>query len=329
MDGNGSMNLRNWGFFEPTPTPALKGAGHLGLQLMSTMTEKPLFGGGRENHPYQHHHPHQAYSSIMAPSTNGGPYHHHRVDGISESSIPVDYMRDVWLNHREKYLNALPNNQHPHQLQLHPQQQNQHHSQHHHPQINYGVLPETSSAHSVQMIQQSSLLNNDDVGPQEEEICETRGVVGAVKKRGGGKVPKSPKAKKTKKAPKPTREESSRSLHRARAPKKSAEVIINGISMDISGIPIPVCTCTGNAQQCYRWGAGGWQSACCTTGMSVYPLPMSAKRRGARIAGRKMSLGAFRKVLEKLASEGFNFSNPIDLRNHWAKHGTNKFVTIR
>lgn len=56
---------------------------------------------------------------------------------------------------------------------------------------------------------------------------------------------------------------------------------------------------------------------------------MSTKRRGARIAGRKMSIGAFKKVLEKHASEGYNFVNPIDLKTHWAKHGTNKFVTIR
>ncbi|KAA8532407.1 hypothetical protein F0562_032424 [Nyssa sinensis] len=103
------------------------------------------------------------------------------------------------------------------------------------------------------------------------------------------------------------------------------DVVINGIDMDISGIPIPVCSCTGNPQQCYRWGCGGWQSACCTTTISIYPLPMSTKRRGARIAGRKMSLGAFKKVLEKLASEGYNFSNPIDLRTHWAKHG---FVAV-
>ena len=38
---------------------------------------------------------------------------------------------------------------------------------------------------------------------------------------------------------------------------------------------------------------------------------------------------AFKKVLETLASEGYDFRDPIDLRTHWAKHGTNKFVTIR
>ncbi|KAI3796269.1 hypothetical protein L1987_38936 [Smallanthus sonchifolius] len=43
----------------------------------------------------------------------------------------------------------------------------------------------------------------------------------------------------------------------------------------------------------------------------------------------KMSQGAFKVVLEKLASDGYNLENAIDLRSHWAKHGTNKFVTIR
>jgi hypothetical protein len=42
-----------------------------------------------------------------------------------------------------------------------------------------------------------------------------------------------------------------------------------------------------------------------------------------------MSQGAFKKVLEKLAGEGYNLANPIDLKTFWAKHGTNKFVTIR
>lgn len=42
-----------------------------------------------------------------------------------------------------------------------------------------------------------------------------------------------------------------------------------------------------------------------------------------------MSLGAFRKVLEKLVMEGFDLSSVIDLKTHWAKHGTNKFVTIK
>jgi hypothetical protein len=148
-----------------------------------------------------------------------------------------------------------------------------------------------------------------------------------VKKRQQGRQPKPPKPKK----PAVPKEDGApnRPAHRARGPKKAVGMVINGIDLDLSRIPTPVCSCTGTPQQCYRWGAGGWQSACCTTSISTYPLPMSTKRRGARIAGRKMSQGAFKKVLEKLTGEGYNLNNPIDLKTFWAKHGTNKFVTIR
>ncbi|CAK9192721.1 unnamed protein product, partial [Sphagnum troendelagicum] len=93
--------------------------------------------------------------------------------------------------------------------------------------------------------------------------------------------------------------------------------------------PIPYCSCTGTNQQCYRWGNGGWQSACCTTLISLYPLPSNPKKRGSRLAGRKMSAGAFEKLLEKLASEGVDISYSVDLKDHWAKHGTNRYVTLR
>lgn len=93
--------------------------------------------------------------------------------------------------------------------------------------------------------------------------------------------------------------------------------------------PIPYCSCTGVNQQCYRWGNGGWQSACCTTLISMFPLPLNPKKRGSRVAGRKMSAGAFDKLLEKLVAEGVNINLPVDLREHWAKHGTNRYVTLR
>ncbi|GMP92783.1 hypothetical protein CsSME_00042866 [Camellia sinensis var. sinensis] len=176
------------------------------------------------------------------------------------------------------------------------------------------------------------ILQPPDTSNDERVVMEDQGVRKegeSLKKRTGGSTPKAPKPKKTKKGPSVPKENGNSSVQRAKPAKKNMDVVINGIDMDISGIPIPVCSCTGTPQQCYRWGCGGWQSACCTTTISIYPLPMSTKRRGARIAGRKMSQGAFKKVLEKLASEGYNFSNPIDLRTHWAKHGTNKFVTIR
>ncbi|MED6191823.1 hypothetical protein PIB30_004034 [Stylosanthes scabra] len=216
----------------------------------------------------------------------------------------MDYMRDAWISsQREKYMNMIPTNP------------------------SYGSIPETSSTHHMQMIPPPELSVKEERQVEEVPVVEKPNSTG--KKRQGPKVPKSPKAKKPKRGPRVPKDENAPTVQRARAPKKTTEIVINGVDLDISSIPIPVCSCTGSPQQCYRWGSGGWQSACCTTGMSTYPLPMSTKRRGARIAGRKMSIGAFKKVLEKLAAEGYNFSNPIDLRTYWAKHGTNKFVTIR
>lgn len=277
-----ALNMRNWGYYEPSFK------GHLGLQLMSTITERDMkhFLPGRD-------------PSVMV-NANGS--FHPRDCVVSEAPVPLNYVRDNWGNPRDRFLNMLPANH------------------------NYPVLPETSGAHSLQILRPPSSSRDEIAASRIEEQPP-------VKKEGGGKAkkrqsseagPKTPKVKKPRK-PKDT----SAAVQRVKPPKKNIDLVINGIDMDISGIPIPVCSCTGSPHQCYRWGCGGWQSACCTTNISTYPLPMSDKRRGARIAGRKMSQGAFKKVLEKLAADGYNFANPIDLRTHWARHGTNKFVTIR
>ncbi|KAL9454084.1 hypothetical protein AB3S75_009645 [Citrus x aurantiifolia] len=288
-----ALNMRNWGYYEPSFK------GHLGLQLMSTM---PMVD--RDTKPFL-----PARDPNIMIGANGA--FHPRDCVVSEASIPMNYMRDSWISQRDKFLNMLPSNP------------------------TFGVLPETSGAHSLQMLQPPPNMSRDDrlapdrVAPDrivpkvEEPVVKTEGA--PVKKRQGGGASKTPKAKK----PKKPKDNNGTAVQRVKPAKKSMDVVINGIDMDISGIPIPVCSCTGAPQQCYRWGCGGWQSACCTTNVSMYPLPMSTKRRGARIAGRKMSQGAFKKVLEKLAAEGYNFANPIDLRTHWARHGTNKFVTIR
>lgn len=282
MDDDSGLNIRNWGYYEPS----IKG--HLGLQLMSSVAERDTKSllSGRD-------------SAIMV-SANGA--FHHRDCGVSESTVPMEYVRESWINHRENFLHVLPGNS------------------------NFTVISEPSRAHPVQILQQPDSLKDERVVQMEEAGGKRDG---PLKKRQGGHAPKSPKAKKSKRVPGVPKDESNSSVSRPKPGKKSTGIVINGIDMDISGIPIPVCSCTGTPQQCYRWGCGGWQSACCTTSISVYPLPMSTKRRGARIAGRKMSQGAFKKVVERLAAEGYNLSNPIDLRTHWAKHGTNKFVTIR
>lgn len=123
----------------------------------------------------------------------------------------------------------------------------------------------------------------------------------------------SPKTKKSKHGP---------------PPMQSVDVVINGIEKGVSGIPIPVCSCTGIPRKCDPRGSGGWQSVCCTTSFSLYPLPMSTKRPGVRTAGRRMTQGTFKKVLEKLAADGYDFSEPIDLKTHWIKH-SNRSSTVR
>ncbi|KAK9051951.1 hypothetical protein SSX86_028579 [Deinandra increscens subsp. villosa] len=101
------------------------------------------------------------------------------------------------------------------------------------------------------------------------------------------------------------------------------------ISFDESTMPIPICSCTGVARQCYKWGSGGWQSSCCTTTLSVYPLPQMPNKRHSRMGGRKMSGTVFTRLISRLASQGHDLSAPVDLRNYWAKHGTNRYITIK
>ncbi|ONK65340.1 uncharacterized protein A4U43_C07F36110 [Asparagus officinalis] len=238
--------------------------------------------------------------------SNGGFLH--RDCGVAEPSVPMDFIRDSWIHHNRdhnKILHVLPMNHHQ----------------------SFNMIPDTSASQTIQILQPPN-------PPKEEKIPQVDNFNNHIdtpskKKRSQGRPIKSPKQKKPKKVNNHGRDDADNvSISKGKI-KKSTALVINGIDLDLSGIPPPVCSCTGNPQQCYRWGFGGWQSACCTMNISMYPLPMSAKRRGARIAGRKMSQGAFKKVLEKLAGEGHNLSNPIDLRTFWAKHGTNKFVTIR
>lgn len=193
------------------------------------------------------------------------------------------------------------------------------------------VFSDATDPHTLQMLQppdppkDTNLPKIEDITGEEMPLKKKK----KKKKKSESKPCKTPKLKKPKITPEAKDGSFDPSVSRKKGEKKNIEIVINGFNIDLSGIPTPVCSCTGTPQQCYRWGAGGWQSACCTTSMSVYPLPMSLKRKGSRIAGRKMSLGAFKKVLEKLAGDGHQLKDSIDLKLFWAKHGTNKFVTIR
>lgn len=105
--------------------------------------------------------------------------------------------------------------------------------------------------------------------------------------------------------------------------------LMKEIVYDGSTMPIPVCSCTGVQHQCYKWGNGGWQSSCCTTTTSQYPLPQMSNKRHSRIGGRKMSGNVFSRLLTRLVAEGHDTRLPLDLKEHWAKHGTNRYITIR
>lgn len=210
-----------------------------------------------------------------------------------DSSTPSENVIDSWIHQEEKISHPFPF--------IHP---------------TYTPISDTRLIHYPHLPDPSSTIDKPKPSPS---LLPGR-------RRGF----KSSNSKKPKKKPHLEGEESGNNNGRCGRRKKNTEVVINGIDLDIGGIPTPVCTCTGTPQPCYRWGAGGWQSACCTNNLSTYPLPMNSKRRGARIAGRKMSQGAFKKVLEKLTTEGCDLSTvQIDLKSYWAKHGTNKFVTIR
>ncbi|KAA8536036.1 hypothetical protein F0562_028514 [Nyssa sinensis] len=103
---------------------------------------------------------------------------------------------------------------------------------------------------------------------------------------------------------------------------------MNQVNFDEATMQTPICSCTGVPRQCYKWGNGGWQSSCCTTTLSVYPLPQMPNKRHARMGGRKMSGSVFTRLLSRLAVDGHDLSMPLDLKNYWAKHGTNRYITI-
>ncbi|RVW36569.1 Protein basic pentacysteine 4 [Vitis vinifera] len=109
----------------------------------------------------------------------------------------------------------------------------------------------------------------------------------------------------------------------------SQDLGLNLVTFDESTMPVPVCSCTGVPRQCYKWGNGGWQSSCCTTTLSSYPLPQMPNKRHARMGGRKMSGSVFTRLLSRLAAEGHDLSMPLDLKDYWAKHGTNRYIIIK
>lgn len=98
----------------------------------------------------------------------------------------------------------------------------------------------------------------------------------------------------------------------------------NEVNFEEPTMPVPVCSCSGVPQPCYKWGNGGWQSACCTSSKQTDLLAHGSNKRGSRGGGRKMSGTVFNKLLNRLVDEGHDLFTPLDLKNHWAKHGTKR-----
>lgn len=109
----------------------------------------------------------------------------------------------------------------------------------------------------------------------------------------------------------------------------SQELGLNLVTFDESTMSVPVCSCTGVPRPCYKGGNGGWQSSCCTNTMSVYPLPQMPNRRYNRIGGRKMSGSVFTRLLTRAVAAGHDVSVPLDLKDYWARHGTNRYIIIK
>ncbi|XP_062101454.1 protein BASIC PENTACYSTEINE6 isoform X2 [Humulus lupulus] len=218
----------------------------------------------------------------------------------------------------------------------------------HHPQ---------QHVHQLQHINEASYstreMNTSDSLPMSADTSD------AVKSRRGKRIKEPKPISPNKRAPKPPRkikkeseelnkmtfvksqewkggqsmvgegDEDNKQLVVSKSDWKGQDLGLNQVVYDESTMPAPVCSCTGVLRQCYKWGNGGWQSSCCTTTMSMYPLPSVPNKRHARVGGRKMSGSAFNKLLSRLAAEGHDLSNPVDLKDNWAKHGTNRYITIK
>lgn len=222
-------------------------------------------------------------------------------------------------------------------------------------QVSRGMKP---IPHLQHHLQNASHISESSYDARSMEVAEafTLAAVSETPKSKKAKKAKEPKASpNTKKTPKTSRKakREAEDLNKLMFPKsqewqgmsdlgdeykqlgarktdwKGPDLGLNQVAFDESTMPAPVCSCTGVYRQCYKWGNGGWQSSCCTTTISMYPLPAVPDKRHARVGGRKMSGSAFSKLLSRLSAEGHDLSAPVDLKTHWAKHGTNRYITIR
>eukprot|EP00252_Welwitschia_mirabilis_P019236 TRINITY_DN4397_c0_g4_i1.p1 TRINITY_DN4397_c0_g4~~TRINITY_DN4397_c0_g4_i1.p1 ORF type:complete len:327 (-),score=54.51 TRINITY_DN4397_c0_g4_i1:447-1427(-) len=301
MDNNSRLDVRHWDMAFEHPSVRDHHYQNQGLKFMSIVTDRDSAIMQRNSAFPDKRNAHLEKEATMLQMEVGYTDRSNVISQRDAEASAVDYSRDGtnWINQRS-ILQGLPENPHF----------------------------SSREYHNIRPISASFPPSFFESPPAGEAVSHA-----AYGKRDGNKESSSKVSHnfepKMLSRPKKQKKQVNGGLMVVKKEQKSLDVVINGVVVDISTMPIPVCSCTGTPQQCYKWGNGGWQSACCTTTISMYPLPLNPKRRGARVAGRKMSGGAFKKLLERLATEGYNLNYPIDLKNYWAKHGTNKFVTIR
>ncbi|XP_022727221.1 protein BASIC PENTACYSTEINE4-like [Durio zibethinus] len=174
----------------------------------------------------------------------------------------------------------------------------------------------------------NSEMHVTDAFPVSTIACE-EGKSCPVKRTKENKPVSSKSPQKMKKVDEDLSRQAGTEVKKCKSEGNDQDIGLNMEKFDEIRIPAPVCTCTGVPRQCYKWENGGWQSSCCTTTMSSYPLPQIANKRHARVGGRKMSGNVFTKLLSRLVAEGQDLSIPLDLKSHWARHGTNRYITIK
>ncbi|OVA02827.1 GAGA-binding transcriptional activator [Macleaya cordata] len=259
---------------------------------------KPVSGIPVSGSTNEHHH--AAFLKMgMYPNRNS------MIPESETEQTSVEFAGHCWV-HQRNFLPATKNSQNPM------------HTTHINTETGLPVVP-TSLGMPI-----DGSVQNGEFGNKTSKIKKPQSSKKSDKVASKALRPKEPKKK-----PATSTKKKGNSISTSIREKKNLDIVLDGSTMDFSQVPAPVCSCTGVPRQCYRWGAGGWQSSCCTTNLSEYPLPMSSSRPGARLAGRKMSNGAYGKLLQRLAAEGYELSHAVDLKDHWAKHGTNKFVTIK
>ncbi|KAL2527023.1 Protein DYAD [Abeliophyllum distichum] len=147
--------MRDWGYYEQPP---LKG--HLGLQLMSSLAE-------HETKPFL-----SRYDNPDIVPTNGV----FRPRDFVFTKPPVthlDYVRDTWINHRDKFLHMFPENMYN------------------------TILARPSGTHnSMQMLNQPNTTKETEVSIDESSVEQDSG---HANKRSVAITTKPPKAKKSRK----------------------------------------------------------------------------------------------------------------------------------